>query len=174
MKIFLIGFMGCGKSYLGKKLAALLNFQFIDVDSVIQNTHGETVQNIFEKQGETYFRKIESDALQNLKKWDEVVIATGGGAPCFHNNMAWMNANGVTIYLKTDPHLLFERLKSETDHRPVLGGKTDAALLDFINDKVTEREQFYNKAQIIVDQSGNGNEIVFTILEQILSRPMSN
>jgi shikimate kinase len=174
MKIFLIGFMGSGKTYLGKQLASKLGFLFVDVDSIIENTEGVTIAQLFDNQGETHFRKIESERLQGLGKWDEVIISTGGGAPCFHDNMDWMNANGITVYLKTDSQLLLNRLKSETDNRPLLRGKTDAELLEFIKNKVADRTPFYEKAKIIVEQNEDGDEIIFEILKRILDSRSSN
>lgn len=174
MRIFLVGFMGCGKSYIGKKLAEMLEFQFADVDSVIENTETlpgtdkVTVAKIFSEKGESYFRQVESNILRGLGKWTEIVIATGGGAACFHDNMAWMNKNGITVYLKTSPELLTERLKNEIAHRPLLQGKTVEELIVFVNQKVSEREKFYNQAQIIVYQDTNGDEIIFNILQKIL------
>jgi shikimate kinase len=167
MKLFLIGFMGCGKSYLGKILAQKLGFQFVDVDSIIEHTEGERVGAIFEKQGEAQFRKIESERLRGLQKWDEVVVATGGGAACFNDNMAWMNDNGITVYLKTNPHLLLERLLPEVEKRPLLRGKSEQELLNFINTKVAERDTFYTQATIIVEQNEDGEAIIFAILERI-------
>lgn len=174
MKIFLIGFMGSGKTYLGKQLASKLGFLFVDVDSIIENTEGVTIAQLFDSQGETYFRKIESERLQGLGKWDEVIISTGGGAPCYHDNMDWMNAHGITVYLKTDPQLLLNRLKSETENRPLLRGKTDTELLEFIINKVRERTPFYEKAKIIVQQNEDGDEIIFEILKKILDSRSSN
>ncbi len=166
--------MGSGKTYLGKQLASKLGFLFVDVDSVIENTEGVTIAQLFDNQGETYFRIIESERLKGLSKWDEVIISTGGGAPCFHDNMDWMNAHGITVYLKTDPNLLLNRLKSETENRPLLRGKTDADLLDFIKNKVEERTPFYEKAKIIVQQNEDGDEIIFEILKKILDSRSSN
>ncbi len=181
MKIFLVGFMGCGKSYIGKKLAQMLGFQFVDLDSVIENTESlpeeagkVTVAKIFASKGEPYFRQLESDRLRGLNKWTEIVIATGGGAACFHQNMQWMNDNGITVYLKTPPELLAERLNSEAAHRPVLQGKSGTELLDFIKEKLNDREVFYNQAQIIVYQNANGEEIIFDILQKILNIRMAN
>ena len=166
--------MGSGKTHLGKILAAKLGFLFVDLDSVIENTEGVTIAQLFDNQGETHFRKIESDRLKDLSKWDEVVISTGGGAPCFHDNMAWMNANGITIYLKTDPHLLLNRLKSQTENRPLLSDKSDTELLDFIIQKIDERTLFYEMATIKITQTSDGYDIIFDILKKILDCRTSN
>ena len=136
MKIFLVGFMGCGKSYIGRQLAEKLGFLFVDIDSLIENTEGDIVAHIFENQGETYFRKIESERLKDLKKWSEIVIATGGGAACFHDNMAWMNTNGVTIFINEPIKILVQRLQSEKSHRPLISSSSDEDLQYFLENKV--------------------------------------
>ncbi len=159
--------MGCGKSYVGRLLAVRFGFEFVDVDSIIESTERHTIPQIFVNQGEPFFRQLESDTLQGLAKWDNIVISTGGGAPCFHDNMAWMNAHGVTVYLKATPELLLSRLKSETDHRPILGGRTDQDLLDFIKSKVTERSSFYEQASVIIEQTKNGDEVVTDIIDAL-------
>lgn len=174
MKLFLIGFMGCGKSYVGRLLAAKMGFTFVDADSVIENTEGVKIAEIFGSQGETYFRKIESEILRGFKKWDNIVVATGGGAPCFHDNMDWMNENGITVYLKTSPALLMARLKSEATHRPILGGRTDDDLLHFIEQKLEERNPFYTQATLTIEQEGNGEEMVGYIVNALYERVSAN
>jgi shikimate kinase len=173
MKIFLIGLMGCGKSYLGKLLAEKLGFAFVDLDSLIQSKEQATIPQIFENQGETYFRKIESECLHDLRKWSELVVATGGGAPCFHDNMDWMNENGVTIYLDTDIDVLITRLLPETDKRPLLRGKSESELHDFLENMLAQRVAFYNRAFIKIHQKGNEQDIIFEVLEKILIYRMS-
>jgi shikimate kinase len=172
-KIFLVGFMGCGKSFIGRRLADLLGFQFVDVDTLIENTEGVTIAQLFENQGETHFRQIETDTLKRLGKWSEVVIATGGGAACFHNNMDWMNANGVTIYLKATPELLLSRLKSEAEKRPLLRGRSEPELLDFIRQKLADREPFYSQATLIVKQNDDGEQVVTDVLSALYDRARS-
>jgi shikimate kinase len=174
VKLFLVGFMGCGKSYVGRLLAAKFGFLFVDVDSIIENTEGVTIAQIFEDRGEAAFRQLESDTLRGLKKWDNIVIATGGGAACFHNNINWMNENGVTIYLKATPTLLLSRLKNETHHRPILGGRTDDDLLHFIESKVAERKQYYEQAAFIIEQTTDGDQVVTDIIDALYNRSTLN
>ena len=150
-KIFLIGFMGSGKTSLGKRLAELLNFEFIDLDEVIEKSEGKTISQIFQEQDEEYFREKESFTLQSLSEKKNAVVATGGGSPCFHDNMKWMLANGTTVYLKTDPKVLFERLKSEITHRPLLKGNSEEDLKKFIAHKLKERESFYSSAKFVIE-----------------------
>lgn len=166
--------MGCGKSYVGKRLAAKFGFQFVDIDNIIENTEGVTIAQIFANQGETFFRQLESDTLKRLEKWDNIVIATGGGAACFHDNMKWMNEKGVTIYLKATPELLLSRLKSETEHRPILNGRTDLDLLHFIENKLAERAQFYEKAVVVVEQTTDGDQVIDDIVNALYNRVTAN
>ena len=166
--------MGCGKSYVGKRLAAKFGFQFVDIDNIIENTEGVTIAQIFANQGETFFRQLESDTLKRLEKWDNIVIATGGGAACFHDNMQWMNEKGVTIYLKATPEMLLSRLKSETEHRPILNGRTDLDLLHFIENKLAERAQFYEKAAVVVEQTTDGDQVIDDIVNALYNRVTVN
>lgn len=172
--MFLIGFMGCGKSYIGRLLAAKLGFQFVDADTVIENTEGVKIAQIFVDKGEPYFRKIESETLRGFQKWDNMVVATGGGAPCFHNSMDWMNENGITVYLKASPELLLSRLKNEANHRPILGGRTDDDLLHFIEQKLEERNPFYTQATLTIEQEGDGEHIVTDIINALYQRVTAN
>lgn len=166
--------MGSGKSYIGRPLAAKLSFQFVDVDNIIENTEGVKIARIFENKGETYFRQLESDILRGLGKWDDIVIATGGGAACFHKNMDWMNEQGVTIYLKASPELLLSRLNNETHKRPLLAGRTDADLLHFIESKIAERAIFYEKATLIIEQISDSEDIVVDIINALYNRISQN
>ncbi len=170
MKIFIIGFMGSGKSYVGKQLAQLLDYLYVDTDNLIENTEGVAIAELFDAKGEAAFRQIESNALKGLSKWDNIIVATGGGAPCFHDNMKFINHSGITVYLKTDPNLLLERLKSEAEKRPLLRGRSEAELLAFINSKVTERAVFYEQADIIIHQKSNEQNIPQAILEAIMEQ----
>lgn len=166
--------MGCGKSYVGRPLAAKLGFQFVDVDDIIEHTEGVTIAQIFENKGETYFRQLESEILRGLGKWENIVIATGGGAACFHQNMDWMNEQGVSIYLKATPELLLSRLKTETHKRPLLAGRTDADLLNFIENKIAERSPFYEKASLIIEQVSDSENIVLDIINALYNRISQN
>ena len=167
MKLFLIGFMGSGKSHIGKQLAQLLDYLFIDTDHLLENTEGSSVAQIFETRGEVAFRQLESDTLKGLSKWDNIVVATGGGAPCFHDNMTYINSSGISIYLKTDPNLLLQRLLPESEKRPLLRGRSEADLLAFIESKVSERTAFYGQADIIISQNSNEQNVAQEILTAI-------
>ncbi|RYE20076.1 MAG: shikimate kinase [Sphingobacteriales bacterium] len=150
MKIFLIGFMGCGKSRKGKELAARLNYPFVDTDNEIVTATGMPVTDYFALHGQAAFRQIESNVLKTLADVPDMVIATGGGLPCFFDNMEWMNANGCTIYIKMEPAALVTRLHNR-DKRPLIKGMNDTELLEFIHSKLAERETYYNQAHATVE-----------------------
>ncbi len=151
MRIFLVGFMGCGKTTLGRKLATRLSIPFLDLDKVFEDVTGKTVPLYFKELGEDAFRKAEKDILQTTGFPDDVVIATGGGAPCYFDNMDWMNANGFTVYISLPPAALAKRLETADEERPVLKDHKGPALTDFIAEKLKEREPFYKQAQLIAE-----------------------
>ncbi len=149
--IFLVGFMGCGKTTLGRKLSSRLGYQFMDLDHILEAKEGMTIAEYFKKFGEEAFRKLESEVLKQTVYPEHAVISTGGGLPCFFDNMDWMNAHGKTIYIKLSPKTLAERLENEKGERPLLREKRGEALIAFIADKLIERDVFYNKAAIVAD-----------------------
>ncbi len=150
MKVFLIGFMGCGKSTKAKQLAARLGCPVIDLDAVIVQQEGKTIADYFAANGEAAFRQLESDTLKTFDYPETCVVATGGGLPCFFDNMDWMNENGKTVYLQMTPPQLVSRLYNR-EKRPLLKGMDDEQLLAFIEMKLEERNPFYNKAKVIVN-----------------------
>ena len=152
--IFLVGFMGCGKSTIGKMLAQELNLQLVDMDAVIEEQQQMAISQIFATKGENAFREIEKDTLHILGKKEMQLIATGGGAPCFFDNMEWMNQYGITIYLKMSAKALAHRLMSLPEKarlsRPLLAGKTEHELADYIEKTLKMRESFYGKSKIVI------------------------
>ena len=150
MRIFLIGFMGCGKTTLGKKLAKHLNYNFIDLDSYIEKTTNKTITEIFENKGENAFRNLEKESLMEVCKKDNLVIATGGGTPCFFDNMQKILDSGKAIYLKMEIEDLLERLETEKSQRPLIENKSAKELDNFIRNKLSEREYFYKKSNYIL------------------------
>ena len=150
MRIFLIGFMGCGKSTIGKKLAKTLSCKFIDLDKYIEGKTGKSIQQIFKEKGEKYFRVLETESLMEICKSDNLVIATGGGTPCFFDNMQRILDKGICIYLKMEANNLAKRLSKEKSKRPLIENLTEKYLVNFIRKKLVEREVFYNKANHII------------------------
>jgi shikimate kinase len=162
--IFLIGFMGCGKTTLGRKLAARLGYDFIDLDHAFEAQEGMTIAEYFSKFGEDSFREKESTILKQTAYPQHAVISTGGGLPCFFDNMQWMNAHGKTVYIKLSPKTLADRLEHEKHKRPVLNGRNEQELVLFIEERLKDRDRFYNKASIIADGIGLTAERVETLL----------
>jgi shikimate kinase len=150
MKIFLTGYMGSGKSTAGKKLATKLNFEFIDLDKFIESECGQTISEIFDTKGENEFRALEHNALKKLITKDNLVVACGGGTPCYYGNMELMNNNGITIYLKMSAETLASRLVNAKGKRPLLENKTESELKDYITEHLEKREDIYHQAQYIV------------------------
>src|SRR5690606_36383247 len=119
MKIFLIGFMGCGKSIFGKKLAAKIGCDFIDLDNQFEHVAGASIPEYFAAYGEEAFRKEESRILKTFDYPMHCVVATGGGAPCYFDNIDWMNSKGLTIYIEMSPIALAQRLENGKARRPL-------------------------------------------------------
>ena len=153
MKVFLIGFMGSGKTTIGKKLANYLKYNFIDLDKLIESRTGMSIVDYFELHGEESFREYERSILQETDFTENVIIATGGGTPCFGDNMDWMNKNGLVAYLSLSPKALAGRLEHSKTDRPLIRHLKGDELVDFISAKLQEREEFYNKAKYVVSAS---------------------
>jgi shikimate kinase len=152
MNIYLVGFMGCGKSYYSKILSREVRMPAFDMDNIIEDLEGVDIYELFFEKGEDYFRRIENEVLQDLIKINKgYLIACGGGTPCFYNNMQLMNAKGATIYLKASKEYLFARLKNSRTSRPLISMMDNTELKDFIDKTLTEREQFYKQATQIID-----------------------
>lgn len=164
MAIFLIGFMGSGKTTIGKKLAAKLGCGFIDLDAAIEYTEGMFIRDIIGAKGEHYFRELESRVLKQLEHTDKV-IATGGGTPCFFDNIEWMRSNGRVVYVELDEAALFSRLKTTNlEHRPLLKGLDDDGLKVFIHNKLAERKAYYELADVRFNPIRQSIEDLITIL----------
>lgn len=153
MKVFLIGFMGSGKTTIGKKLANYLKYDFVDLDKFIEARAGMSILDYFAAHGEHAFREMEREVLQNTVYAENVIIATGGGAPCYSDNMEWMNNNGRVAYLSLPPKALANRLENSTADRPLIKHLKGDELVNFITEKLNEREIFYNQSKFVVSAS---------------------
>ena len=149
MHIFLIGYMGCGKSYWGKRLANSLSFDFIDLDELIEKREGLSIPDIFKQFGEASFREREKSALESIKELEHAtVISTGGGVPCFHDNISRMNTMGKTLFLEASPRILKQNILKSDDVRPIVKAVPENELEAYIANHLKERLPFYQQAQI--------------------------
>lgn len=160
-KIFLIGMMGSGKSYWAEKLKKKLKITAYDLDSLIEMMEEKTVAEIFEEDGEEYFRKAEAKMLRLFAEKKQFILSCGGGTACYHDNMKWMNKNGITIWLDEPVEILTKRLLKEKDHRPLIRNLDDRSLKEFLNRKLQERATFYSEATYRLNEE-NINEKSFT------------
>jgi shikimate kinase len=163
--IFLIGFMGSGKTTLGRKLANHLGYEFIDLDHKLEQKVELSIAEYFSLFGEDAFRKLESEILKKTVYPENAIVSTGGGLPCFFDNMDWMKEHGKTVYIKLSPKTLADRLEKGKEDRPLLQEKHGDALIAFIEQKLAEREDFYSKASIVAD----GLSLTAERLAQILA-----
>lgn len=155
MKLFLLGLMGSGKTFWKNELAAKLKLTAYDLDQLIVAIEEASIPEIFEREGEIYFRKTEAKILKWFGEKKSFVLATGGGTPCFHQNMEWMNQQGITIWLDEPVSVLTERLKNETTNRPLLKNLDEVGLQRYLERQLTDRTPFYNLAKIRL----SGNQI---------------
>ena len=146
-RIFLIGYMGAGKTTLGKAFARAMGLTFVDLDWYIEERYHKTVRQIFEERGEDGFRELEKRMLHEASDFENVVISVGGGTPCFFDNMDYMNQVGETVFLDVDNQVLFRRLKVAKQQRPLLANKTDEELMAFIQEALEKRLPHYTKAK---------------------------
>ncbi|MCD8183992.1 MAG: shikimate kinase [Bacteroides sp.] len=151
IRIFLTGYMGAGKTTLGKAFARQLNVPFIDLDWYIEERFHKSIRELFAERGEASFRELERTMLHEAGEFEDVVISTGGGTPCFFDNMDFMNGQGQAVFLDVHPDVLFRRLRVATQQRPILQGKTDEELRSFIVEALEKRAPFYRQARYRFD-----------------------
>ena len=166
-RIFLIGYMGAGKTTVGKALAKTTGLQFYDLDWYIEGRMRKTVPQIFAELGEEGFRQIEHRLLHEVAEFENVIISCGGGTPCFFDNIDYMNKQGQVVYLKVTPEVLCKHLKMGKTERPLLKGKTEEELLTFVTTQLASRSPFYEQANYILDVSlmDNYEKIKITVAE---------
>lgn len=146
IRIFLTGYMGAGKTTLGKAFAKAMGLSFIDLDWYIEERFHKSISQLFAERGEEGFRKLERNMLHEAGEFEDVIISTGGGTPCFFDNMEYMNRQGQTVFLDVATDILFARLKVATSKRPILQGKSDEELRLFIGEALQKRLPFYTQA----------------------------
>ncbi|MDB9712324.1 shikimate kinase [Flavobacteriaceae bacterium] len=169
MNIVLLGYMGCGKSTIGKEISQLTNRKFIDLDSYIESIENHNISDIFSQKGEIYFRKIESESLKVImSKYDNIVLSIGGGSPCYSNNLDIIK-NSKSFFLKYSINNLSNRLFDIKSSRPILSNINDLdSMKDYIAKHLFERNYYYNQASnIIVCDLKNKDEIVTEIISSL-------
>lgn len=170
MKLFLVGYMGSGKSTLGRRLAEVMGLKHLDLDDYLEKSESRTIPEIFEGEGEAGFRGIERRCLQEIiDSQDEVVISTGGGTPCFYDNMQKMNEAGLTIYLRMDVKSLVFRLENSKQDRPLLRGKDLNEMDAYVRQHLEERKHYYEEAVISVDGMGLSDKRLEQLVEAIVN-----
>jgi shikimate kinase len=152
-RIILIGYMGSGKTTVGKALSKETGMMFYDLDWYIESRMHKTVAQIFAERGEEGFRKIEYNMLHEVAEFEDVIISCGGGTPCFFDNIDYLNGQGDVCYLKATPEVLYKHLLMGKVERPLIKGKSPEELINFITEQVGKREEFYTKARYTLDVS---------------------
>ena len=170
MKLFLVGYMGCGKSSLGKKIAKAMGIRFIDTDAEVESREGATIADIVHYEGEEYFRKSERYIIEELAASDEdMVISTGGGVPLWEDNMEVMNQSGVTLYLKRTAEQIASRLSPHgREKRPKLRGLNDEELVAFMRENMAQREPYYCKATLTIDCTPMSDAELVTMIKEYI------
>lgn len=151
VRVILIGYMGAGKTTVGKALAAALGVTFYDLDWYITMRYHRSVTEIFAERGEEGFRDLERRMLHEVAEFEDVVVSCGGGTPCFYDNMDYMNSLAETVYLKVDPEVLAMHLKMGKGKRPLIEGKSPEELATYIQESLQIREPYYSKAKHTID-----------------------
>jgi shikimate kinase len=166
MKLYLIGLLGSGKSVLGKELSQLLKLPFIDLDAVLEEQEGVKVSQLFSEKGEAHFRMLEAEALRKHSSQKEFVMATGGGTPCFHDNISFINQTGTSVFLNTPLSEIVKRLKGEQRKtRPLLANVPDDQLQPTLEAMLQNRLRFYRQAHFIVSATASNAEEILKLLQ---------
>jgi shikimate kinase len=168
-RIYLIGFMGSGKSTAGRRLARLLGYSFTDLDAMIESKYHITIPDIFNRYDEAAFRKVEHETLKETFALDDHVISTGGGTPCFFNNIEIINKHGTSVYLEMHPRSLYTRLMNSKKRRPLIDNRQPDEVLAFIGDELNKREVHYRKAHHIVKGENLDVQELLTLLSSKLT-----
>ncbi|MBQ8701999.1 MAG: shikimate kinase [Prevotella sp.] len=166
-RIILIGYMGAGKTTVGRALARELGIPFYDLDWYIESRMMKTVPQLFSERGEEGFRIVERNMLHEVAEFEDVVLSCGGGTPCFFDNMEYLNSQGETVYLKASPEVLYGHLKMGKVERPLLKNKTPEEMQQFIREQLTQRETYYLQAKHVLDVSlmDNYEKITISVAE---------
>ena len=165
-RIYLVGYMGAGKTTAAKRLAHRLGWEHYDTDALFEEKYHISVDVFFHKYDEALFRKLESQILQSTENLENAVISTGGGTPCFNDNMTWMNGHGMTVFLKISPQTAVSRIMLSKKKRPLAAGKTEAELATFVEKHYGARMSFYEQAQHVVKGEDLDIEALLALLQK--------
>ena len=167
--IFLVGFMGSGKTYWGKKISGALRWDFFDTDAQIEKLSGKSINDLFLTGGEGKFREVEQYVLRNLPLKEKNIVSCGGGTPCFSDNMEWMKKNGRVIYLRVGKEILLSRLLKNKNNKPLLFSKTDEEVTAYVDEALQTRMPYYLQADYALEVDENAQqEDITEILKKII------
>lgn len=166
-RIFIIGYMCSGKSSVSRKLANRLGYQAFDTDDLFEEKYHISVQDFFDKYGEDYFRKFESEILKKTGEMHNVVVSTGGGTPCFFDNMQWMNENGTTVFVKISPMTAVNRLLTARRKRPLIYGKNEEELKQYVENHYNSRLPYYEQATFTVKGENVDLDEIMNLLKNL-------
>ena len=167
MRVFLLGFMGAGKSTFGKALAEKLGYLFVDLDKLVEARMGRSIAHVFKSEGEAFFRAAESNCLIELGGQTKIVVACGGGTPCYNDNGNWIQQHGKSIYLECSVAQLVKRLEAETELRPMLQASLGENLESTITRILLPRRPFYEAADIRLSGPDAGVDLAVKLLGQL-------
>ncbi len=153
MRVYIMGFMGSGKTYWGSQWADYHKMSFIDLDKQMEVAEGITIEEIFTQKGEHYFRSLEAATLRSTAQLENAIIACGGGTPCYENNIDWIKENGTAVFIDATPEVLMNNLLEEKNKRPLIKHLNADELLPFIKDKIAERNFYYQQANLLLPYS---------------------
>ena len=149
-RIYIVGYMGAGKTTAARRLAQRMGWEVVDTDALFEEKYKISVNDFFNKYDEPLYRKLESEVLKATESLDHVVVSTGGGTACFFDNMDWMNQHGLTVFLRISPQAAVDRVIHSRHKRPLVEGKSEEELTEFVNQHYASRLPFYEQANIIV------------------------
>lgn len=165
--------MGCGKSTIGKRVAKRLGYGFMDTDVEVERLAGKSIADIFRENGEEEFRLMETKVISDIPSEGDIIIATGGGTPCFNGNMALMKEKGGSIYFKVSPEVLLNRVGPGRSRRPKIAGMDDVQLLEYIRTALAEREYYYSQASMVIDCNGVADEYIARHVEYFIENSVA-
>ena len=155
MRIYLLGFMGSGKSTMGQRVAGLLGVQFLDTDELVEKESGLDINQLFAQQGEHEFRRLETEMLRRTAEYEKALIATGGGLPLYHHNMDWLTEHGITMYLQWPDQMLISNVLKNISGRPLLSGLNEEEVQNKLKKLLQDRKPVYEQSAMTLEMAGD-------------------